>query len=102
MQISRNTGKRASQIAVGAGKVLQVTFDIDASYGMPLAATIVVLYTMMGGFSAVCYTDVVQALLMIITLVAMPVIGFIYISSHGLEVVQAMEASARTGRPVDL
>ncbi|MCP4197903.1 MAG: sodium/proline symporter [Proteobacteria bacterium] len=78
---------------IGAGKLFQVTFDIDTTYGMPLAATIVVIYTMMGGFRAVCYTDVVQAILMIITLVAMPVIGFIFISSHGLDVVQAMEAT---------
>jgi sodium/proline symporter len=80
----------------GAQKVIQVTFDIHSSWVMPAAAAIVVIYTMMGGFTAVCYTDVVQAVLMLITLVAMPIVGFMYISSHGLDVSEAMLATGNT------
>jgi len=81
---------------LGAGKVLEVTFGLDTSIGMPLAALIVVLYTMMGGFTAVCFTDVVQAVLMIITLVVLPVVGFILISSKGLDIGAAMAATGNT------
>jgi len=81
---------------LGAGKVLEVTFGLDASVGMPLAALVVVLYTMMGGFIAVCYTDVVQAILMIITLVVLPVIGLFYIHAHGLDIGAAMAATGQT------
>jgi len=77
---------------LGAGKVLEVTFGLDAAWGVPLAALVVVLYTLMGGFIAVCYTDVVQAILMIITLVLMPVVGLIYIANNGLEIGAAMAA----------
>ncbi|MFO7654930.1 MAG: sodium/proline symporter, partial [Candidatus Krumholzibacteriia bacterium] len=77
---------------LGAGKVLEVTFGLDESLGMPLAATVVVVYTLMGGFIAVCYTDVVQAVLMVVTLVVMPIIGFVFIATHGLEVSAAFAA----------
>jgi sodium/proline symporter len=81
---------------LGAGKVLEVTFGLQASIGMPLAALIVVLYTMMGGFTAVCFTDVVQAVLMIITLVVLPIVGLILISNQGLDIGAAMAATGNT------
>jgi sodium/proline symporter len=81
---------------LGAGKVLEVTFGLDTSIGMPLAALIVVLYTMMGGFTAVCFTDVVQAVLMIITLVVLPIFGLILISTKGLDIGAAMAATGNT------
>ena len=81
---------------IGAGKVLKVTFGIDPTFGMPLAATVVVVYTMLGGFIAVCYTDVVQAILMIITLVVMPIIGLVLIATHGYDIGEAMRATGET------
>lgn len=82
---------------IGAGKVLKVTFGLDPGWGMPLAATVVVLYTLMGGFTAVCYTDVVQAVLMVLTLVALPVIGLIIIGREGLDIGAALAATGDTG-----
>lgn len=81
---------------IAAGKVLDATFGIDAHWGMLLAALVVIVYTMMGGFTAVCMTDVVQAVLMIITLVLMPIVGLIFINSEGLDVVTAMKATGQT------
>lgn len=78
---------------LGAGKILEVTFNLKSSFGMPLAATIVVIYTMMGGFLAVCYTDVIQAILMIFTLLLMPVIGLVFIATHNLDIGVALAAS---------
>ncbi len=81
---------------IGAGKVLKVTFGLDPAWGMPLAALVVVLYTLMGGFIAVCYTDVVQAILMVITLVVTPVIGLWIIGREGLDIAAAMQATGQT------
>lgn len=81
---------------LGAGKTLEQTFGIDPTWGMPVAALVVVAYTMMGGFTAVCYTDVVQAALMVFTLVVMPIIGLWFISSHGWSVWEAMQATGDT------
>jgi sodium/proline symporter len=81
---------------IGAGKMLNATFGIDPGWGMPLAAAVVVVYTMMGGFTAVCYTDVVQAILMLITLVAMPVLGLVLIAAGDLDIGAAMAATGQT------
>jgi sodium/proline symporter len=81
---------------IGAGKMLNATFGIDPGWGMPLAAAVVVVYTMMGGFTAVCYTDVIQAVLMIVTLVVMPIIGLSVIASQGLDMGQALAATGNT------
>jgi sodium/proline symporter len=59
----------------GAGTVLRQTFGIPTFWGIVIGAVIIVLYTMMGGFIAVAWTDVVQAVIMIGTLVVLPVVG---------------------------
>ncbi len=80
----------------GAGKMLNVTFGIDPGWGIPLAAAVVVVYTMMGGFTAVCYTDVIQAILMLITLIVMPCIGLIVIGVNDFSIGAAMAATGQT------
>ncbi|NNE44231.1 MAG: sodium/proline symporter, partial [Gemmatimonadetes bacterium] len=60
---------------VGAGKILNATFGIQASTGMILGAIVVVFYTFMGGFLAVVWTDVVQGLLMMVVAVLLPILG---------------------------
>ncbi|MBN1571316.1 MAG: sodium/proline symporter [Acidobacteria bacterium] len=81
---------------IGAGKMLNVTFGIDPGWGIPMAAAVVVVYTMMGGFTAVCYTDVVQAILMLITLAAMPLIGLAVIAAGNYDIGAAMAATGHT------
>ena len=63
----------------GAGKVLFVTFDIPNHYGMLLGAIVIVFYTMMGGFLAVAWTDLLQGIIMIGALVILPLVGFVEI-----------------------
>ncbi|MCF7802113.1 MAG: sodium/proline symporter [Candidatus Marinimicrobia bacterium] len=61
----------------GAGKVLNVTFGMTQMQGMILGAIIIVFYTIMGGFFAVAWTDLVQGIIMIGTLVILPIVGLI-------------------------
>ncbi len=68
----------------GAGKVLNVTFGISQLYGILIGAVIIIFYTLMGGFFAVAWTDFVQGILMIITLVVLPILGLIYMATHNL------------------
>ena len=56
----------------GAGKVLNVTFGMSQMQGMILGAVIIVFYTLMGGFLAVAWTDLIQGIIMIGTLVILP------------------------------
>ena len=67
----------------GAGKVLNVTFGITEIQGMILGAMIIIFYTFLGGFLAIAWTDLVQGIIMIGTLVILPIVGLIELKSSG-------------------
>lgn len=67
---------------LGGGKTLFTMFGLEARWGMLITASIIVPYTIYGGFRSVVYTDVIQAIVMILALVAGPVVGFIYLANH--------------------
>jgi sodium/proline symporter len=58
---------------VAGGLLFADIFNIDATLAMTIAVLVVVLYTFLGGFLAVSFTDFVQGVLMFIALVAVPV-----------------------------
>jgi sodium/proline symporter len=62
---------------VGSGKILNATFGIDPTWGIVIGATVVMLYTMLGGFLAVVWTDVVQGLMMAGVALILPIVGII-------------------------
>ncbi|MCD4834458.1 MAG: sodium/proline symporter [Bacteroidales bacterium] len=76
----------------GAGKVLFVTFDIPHVWGIIIGVIVIVFYTMMGGFLAVAWTDLVQGIIMIGALVILPIYGFIEIAERGVSFSGAIEA----------
>lgn len=59
---------------VAGGKAFATSFDISSSTGLILTAAIVLSYTMVGGFLAVSLTDMVQAILMLLALVILPIV----------------------------
>lgn len=66
----------AAQFASG-GKAFFAHFGISQSAGLLITAAIVLLYTLLGGFMAVSYTDVLQGIMMILALVILPLLGII-------------------------
>lgn len=62
---------------LAAGKVLNAIFGISKLQGMMVGAFIIVIYTVMGGFFAVAWTDLLQGTIMVFTLVLLPIIGLI-------------------------
>ncbi|MFQ5769197.1 MAG: sodium/proline symporter, partial [bacterium] len=66
---------------LGGGKTLHTMFNLDPKLGMLITALIIVPYTVYGGFRSVVYTDVIQALVMITTLVVGPIVGIIAIAN---------------------
>ncbi len=67
----------------GAGKVLNVTFGIPHTVGIIIGVIVIVFYTMMGGFFAVAWTDLIQGSIMICTLVILPIIGMLEVANQG-------------------
>jgi len=76
---------------IAAGKVFTTTFGtvetpfgtLEAGYhaGMLIGVGIILLYTTMGGFTAVAWTDFVQGLLMVFTVVLLPLVGLVALGS---------------------
>lgn len=57
----------------GCGVVLQTIFpEISLMIAMLIGAVIIIAYTFMGGFKAVCWTDFIQGLLMLVAVVVVP------------------------------
>ncbi len=67
---------------IGGGKTINEMFQLDLRLGIIIIVLFVVPYTIYGGFKSVVYTDVIQAVLMFITLVIGPIVGFIYLANN--------------------
>jgi sodium/proline symporter len=65
---------------IGGGKTLNNLFGINQDLAMIIIVILVIPYTIYGGFRSVTYTDVIQAIIMIITLIVAPIAGLIYLS----------------------
>lgn len=58
---------------VSGAKLFSTVFNIDYMVALLIAVIVVVSYTFAGGFFAVCWTDLVQGLLMFMAIVIVPV-----------------------------
>ena len=68
------------------GTLFNTVIGIDEKLAMYLAALIIVSYTFLGGFSAVCWTDFFQGLLMLGALLIAPIFAlFVVKSGRGAE-----------------
>ena len=61
------------------GKLDQTAYTI----GLCIAALVILVYTFMGGFKAVCTTDFIQGLLMLVAILAVPIVAYAIISGNG-------------------
>lgn len=59
---------------VAGGKLFQTVFNIPYFWAILISSIVVIGYTFLGGFMAVCYTDIIQGLLMFFTLIILPII----------------------------
>ena len=60
-----------------SGKVINSLFGLSPVNGITIGAAVIISYTLMGGFFAVAWTDLLQGILMIGTLVILPLAGFL-------------------------
>ncbi|MEH6586058.1 MAG: sodium/proline symporter [Halioglobus sp.] len=77
----------------GAGNTFASTFNLDASDSIVLGGTIILIYTLLGGFWAVSVTDTLQGLLMILTAILLPVAAILHLGGP----VQFYHALLETG-----
>lgn len=69
----------ASAFNAGA-KLFSTLFgdSIDNAYvvGLIISAVVIMIYTLLGGFKAVCTTDFIQGMLMLVAILAVPIIAY--------------------------
>ncbi|MHC4708325.1 MAG: sodium/proline symporter PutP [Planctomycetota bacterium] len=65
----------ASSGLVASGLLFEYSLGIPYHYAVIIGGLIIVAYTFLGGFLAVCWTDLLQGILMVVAIVAVPAIG---------------------------
>ncbi|MBR6763978.1 MAG: sodium/proline symporter PutP [Clostridia bacterium] len=70
------------------GTLFNVVLGLDENIAVYVAAVIIIAYTFLGGFNAVCWTDFFQGLLMIGAILLAPIVALTVIGGSG-----AMEAA---------
>lgn len=78
---------------VAGGKLFEAVFGISYFSALLLSAGVVVVYTFMGGFMAVCWTDFIQGCMMFLAIVLVPVVGMVAVGGPG-EVAARIAASS--------
>lgn len=63
---------------VAGGKAFHSSFYISETAGLLITVTIILFYTMLGGFLAVSLTDTIQGIFMVIALLVLPLIAIIH------------------------
>lgn len=76
---------------VSCAKLFNSTFGLNYDAALWIGAVVVVAYTLLGGYMAVCWTDFVQGMLMFVAIVLVPSI-VIYQSGGFVETVNQLNA----------
>ncbi|UCD53581.1 MAG: sodium/proline symporter PutP [Phycisphaerales bacterium] len=66
----------ASSGLIAAGKLFESSFGVSYQAAVLIGGAIIILYTFLGGFLAVCWTDLFQGSLMVIALVVVPALAY--------------------------
>ena len=74
-----------------SGKVLNSLFDLSPTTGIMIGAIVIIIYTLMGGFFAVAWTDLIQGILMIGTLVILPIAGYFELRNADVSIINELE-----------
>lgn len=68
----------ASALSAG-GKLFQTVFGTDYHVALLIGTAVILTYTFLGGFLAVCTTDFIQGMLMLVGILVVPIIAYFMI-----------------------
>ncbi|EFB0769531.1 sodium/proline symporter PutP [Campylobacter coli] len=68
---------------VGGAKLFEATFGIRYEYALTTGTLIIVAYTFLGGYKAVCWTDLLQGLLMMGALIVVSAVMLYHLGGFG-------------------
>lgn len=73
----------ASALAAG-GKLFASVFGVDYTLALTIGAAVILAYTFMGGFMAVCTTDFIQGTLMLVALLVVPLLAYFILGPENM------------------
>ena len=76
----------ASALAAG-GKLFNSVFNLDYKIALTIGALVILAYTFMGGFLAVCTTDFIQGTLMLIGLLVVPLMAWAFVGKGNVSAI---------------
>ncbi|CAM2812125.1 sodium/proline symporter PutP [Helicobacter hepaticus] len=81
---------------VSGAKLFESTFGLKYEYALITGTLIIVAYTFLGGYKAVCWTDLIQGLLMMCALIVVPVVMLSHLGGFGqaIQIVSEVKPSA--------
>lgn len=85
----------ASALAAG-GQLFQSIFGIDYIIALTIGAVVILTYTFLGGFFAVCTTDFIQGTLMLVALLAVPICAVCFMNADGITITAGLAANGIT------
>lgn len=88
----------ASSGMAGAGKLFESMFGISYASAVIGGCIVIVLYTFLGGFLAVCWTDLFQGALMFFSILIVPIVAYFVVGGAD----QVVEASSLKGISLSL
>ena len=74
----------ASALSAG-GQLFESVFGIDYHVALTIGALVVLVYTFLGGFTAVCVTDFIQGMLMLVGILAVPLFAYHFLTTGAEE-----------------
>ena len=84
----------ASALTAG-GKLFASVFDMDYKIALTVGAVVILIYTFLGGFMAVCVTDFIQGMLMLVGVLVVPILAYFVIGGDNL--VSLVDSTAVAG-----
>ena len=84
----------ASALAAG-GKLFNSVFNVDYRLALTIGAVVILTYTFLGGFLAVCVTDFIQGTLMLVALLVVPIMAYAIVGPSNI--MSNIEASGVAG-----
>jgi len=88
------SGYLAAQMTA-TGKAMDAILGVGYAPGILIGGTVIIIYTLMGGFTAVSFTDFVQGLIMVGALVLMPLLVLAKTGGYGSTLEQLQQIDPR-------
>lgn len=79
----------ASALAAG-GKLFDSIFNLEYHKALIIGAVVILVYTFLGGFMAVCTTDFIQGTLMLVALIIVPAFAVYFMNKSGVSLSEAL------------